>query len=409
MKPGAVIDGLLVEAVGSTRDGVGRAVVRGPDGARGELLWVVAPDPALRDRFLEGHRALAAFDAPGILGVRSIVDRPDLAAVHRAPTLDAPLERLPAPLPGSVVAGIGASLAPTLPAATAVLGELRVEDLAADLGGAPVLAPRLGRPKRPGGRPGDDLARLLIRWWTGRSPPSGPLLPPPDLDPRAAEGLDALAAGEPARAAAVFGAIAGATPDLRPHLSVHPAAIEVQVTRTAPDPAAVGRSTTPWRAAGWVAAAVVWIASAIAALTVVLIPLAAIGAAAGAALAAAGEWLARRPALPGPAPRRALADRTRGGKLAAGWGAVDAARQRLADARLPPPVDADVRQVIARWEGSLTALATATPVDLASRGDEVQRGIAEEARRMLALLERLDADDESALSDLARWVHDRAP
>jgi hypothetical protein len=72
-------------------------------------------------------------------------------------------------------------------------------------------------------------------------------------------------------------------------------------------------------------------------------------------------------------------------------------------------VDADVRQVIARWEDSLTALATATPVDLASRGDEVQRGIAEEARRMLALLERLDADDESALSDLARWVHDRAP
>jgi hypothetical protein len=395
MQPGDVVDGLLVEAVGTTRDGVTRARVRGPDGAPGELLWVIATAPEARARFLEGHRQLVALDVPGLARPHRVLDGPDLAGVHRERTGDVTLERLTGPLPPGVAEAIGARVLPAVVACAPWLGELQAEDLAVSASGEVLLAPRLGRAPRPGDDAVAALGRLLARW---------------GVAPAAAR---ALSAGDVAAAAAALGD-PSAPLDLTSALAAHPAALEVRVTATAhpDDDAGPAIPAATWRAGAWALGLALWLASAAAALTVVLLPFAVLGFAAGAAVLVGGEVAARRALLTGPATadrRRVLPDRTLQGRTTAAWSAVDAARSQLAAARLPELLAGDVRAVIDRWEDALHELQGAPADELDARASDTQDRIVGEHRRLGQLIGRLATDDESAMSELARWVHAGAP
>lgn len=403
MRPGDEVLGCRVESVGPVRDGIGRARVTDAAGAPKDLLWVVAPEAPLQDRFLAAHRALAASEVPGVVRAERVEAGP-LVAVLRAPTSDATLGRLLGPVEPGLVAAIGAAALPAL------LGgwptrRLSPEDLALDADGAPVLAPRFGRDDRTGD-PIADLAALLGRWWCGQTLAPGELPGhrAPALDPRCDDVVLALRSDPPA-ALPVLRALAPPAPDLRPALAAGPSAIAVRVTRAEPPevPADPSRAVVAVRVATWGTAGVVWATSLAAALSVVLLPLAALGLVIGAAIAVGGELVVRQ------ASRPALVDRTAGGRLTEARRAVDEARTALRAAGLPEVAAADVRDLLRAWERELDDFAEGGGPGRDEEARALTARIGRECHQLRALVGRLATDDDAAGPELARWVKTGAP
>jgi hypothetical protein len=409
MRPGDVVDGLRILRLGTTRDGVQQLLVKEGDRSA-ELLWMPAGEG--NARFRQAHGSLVGLVIDGLVAPSRLVERADGVGVLRGWTDEPTLERLPGRLDVPVAASIAAAVLPAVLGAPA-LEELRLDDLRADDAGRAVLAPRFGRPPRLGdGTAARDLAKLLHRWWTGRSPPPDlqpvPTLDDPSLDPRCDACVAALWSADPGSAVEPLRALAPGDVDLRPLLRAHPSSLPVAVTRQT-TPSEEGSAGPPWRALGWVVGLGSWGASLVALLTVVLAPLALLGFLLGAAAITAGEVLGRR-AL-GSTPPRRLADRTVGGQLTPAWDAVEHLRELLGAAELAQAPEADVRALISAWEEELWAVASAH-----AAGGPVADGVAalridvvERSRRLASLVARLAEDDEAAGSELARWVRADAP
>lgn len=222
---------------GATDDGAPVDVVR-------PLTDGSAAPGAIRAAFARAHRAVSEAKDPALVAVHEVIEEPTSVAVVRAPLDEATLADVRGPLPGDLIAAIGARLFPAvLEVGGALGGTVLPHDVGLDADGWVVLAP-LGphtshversvagaaapesfEGAAPDGRAAlYGLGALLYRLATNRVPPTGapPTAPsswnhrvPPELDRAILRLLDPDPDARPG-ALPDLQAAAGKPEDLRP-------------------------------------------------------------------------------------------------------------------------------------------------------------------------------------------------